>query len=125
MKRLFDSMKENDRRRYAAIEALKRGARRDRARGEGLGLRPQDHPRGTGGVGERGQPGRGGPEKGGGGKRLIEVDPTIEANIPTVLEDHTAGDPMRALVEQKRISRSEKKLNLDFALATVAHRTMA
>jgi hypothetical protein len=43
---------------------------------------------------------------------LIEVDPTIEANIHTVLEDHTAGDPMRAAVEWKKIARSRKKAEL-------------
>jgi hypothetical protein len=43
---------------------------------------------------------------------LIGIDPTIEANIYTVLEDHTAGDPMRADVEWKKIARSRKKAEL-------------
>src|SRR5262249_9683183 len=63
-----------------------------------------------GGGGGRGQ-GEGG-EKGGGGKRLIEMDPTIEANFHKVLEDHTAGDPMRADVKWTNLSRRQiaKKL---------------
>jgi len=43
---------------------------------------------------------------------LIEIDPTIEANFHKVLEDHTAGDPMRADVKWTNLSRRQiaKKL---------------
>jgi hypothetical protein len=38
---------------------------------------------------------------------LIEIDPTIEANFHQVLEDHTAGDPMRADVKWTNLSRRQ------------------
>jgi Rhodopirellula transposase DDE domain len=43
---------------------------------------------------------------------LITIDPTIEANFHKVLEDHTAGDPMRADVKWTNLSRRQiaKKL---------------
>ena len=56
MKRLFDSLRENDRRRYAAIEATKlgHGGVEYIAR---LGVRSQDHSTGTDGTGRGGRPG--------------------------------------------------------------------
>jgi hypothetical protein len=43
---------------------------------------------------------------------LIAIDPAIEANFHKVLEDHTAGDPMRADVKWTNLSRRQiaKKL---------------
>jgi hypothetical protein len=38
---------------------------------------------------------------------LIEFDPAIEANFRTVLEDHTAGDPMRLEVKWTNLSRRQ------------------
>jgi Rhodopirellula transposase DDE domain len=38
---------------------------------------------------------------------LIEADPAIEANFHKVLEDHTAGDPMRADVKWTNLSRRQ------------------
>jgi hypothetical protein len=38
---------------------------------------------------------------------LIEIDPAIEANFHKVLEDHTAGDPMRADVRWTNLSRRQ------------------
>jgi hypothetical protein len=38
---------------------------------------------------------------------LIAIDPTIEANFHKVLEDHTAGDPMRADVKWTNLSRRQ------------------
>src|SRR3954463_9060386 len=59
-----------------------------------------------GGTGGRGRPGHGShPKKGGGRKRLIATDPAIEANFLKVLEDHTAGDAMRADVRWTNLSR--------------------
>ena len=108
MKRLFDSLRENDRRRYAAIEADEVGARRDRVHRARLGVRSQDHPAGTGGTGRGGRPGhRACPKKRGGGKRLIEIDPALEENFLKVLQDHTAGDPMRAEVKWTNLSRRQ------------------
>jgi len=38
---------------------------------------------------------------------LIEIDPAIEANFHKVLEDHTAGDPMRLEVKWTNLSRRQ------------------
>jgi hypothetical protein len=38
---------------------------------------------------------------------VIEIDPTIEANFRQVLEDHTAGDPMRLEVKWTNLSRRQ------------------
>src|SRR3954463_11855563 len=61
-----------------------------------------------GGTGGRGRPGHGShPKKGGGRKRLIGLDPAIEANFLKVLEDHTAGDPMRLEIKWTNLSRRQ------------------
>ena len=107
MKRLFDSLRENDRRRYAAIEATKlgHGGVEYIAR---PGVRPQDDTSGADGSGRRGRLGhRTGPKKRGGRKRLIETSPALEENFCKVLQDHTAGDPMRPEVKWTNLSRRE------------------
>jgi Rhodopirellula transposase DDE domain len=38
---------------------------------------------------------------------VIEIDPAIEVNFHTVLEDHTAGDPMRLEVKWTNLSRRQ------------------
>ena len=38
---------------------------------------------------------------------MIEGDPAIDANFQTVLEDHTAGDPMRSEVKWTNLSRRQ------------------
>jgi hypothetical protein len=38
---------------------------------------------------------------------VIEIDPAIELNFRTVLEDHTAGDPMRLEVKWTNLSRRQ------------------
>jgi hypothetical protein len=38
---------------------------------------------------------------------LIEIDPAVEANFSKVLEDHTAGDPMRLEVKWTNLSRRQ------------------
>ena len=46
-------------------------------------------------------------EKRGGRKKLIEVSAALEENSLKVLQDHTAGDPMRADVKWTNLSRGE------------------
>src|SRR5262245_26531209 len=71
-------------------------------------MRPEDHPAGAHRVGGGGRAGsRAHPQKGGGRKPLIATDPAIEANFLKVLEDHTAGDPMRADVRWTNLSRRQ------------------
>ena len=110
MKRLFDSLGENDRRRYAAVEATKLGHGGVEYIARPPRLRPQDHPPGSGGTGRAGRPGhRSGPKKGGGRKPLIDLCPALEENFLKVLQDHTAGDPMRAEVKWTNLSRGRSR----------------
>jgi Rhodopirellula transposase DDE domain len=108
MKRLFDSLRESDRRRYAAIEATKLGHGGIEYIARVLGCDPktirlghdeliEGHDLDTGRV----------RKKGGGRKRLIEVSPALEENFLKVLHDHTAGDPMRAEVKWTNLSRRQ------------------
>src|SRR3954447_22669136 len=108
MKRLFDSLRENDRRRYAAIEATKLGhggigyiARVLECDPKTIRLGHDEliggHDLDTGRVRKRG----------GGRKRLIEASPALEENFLKVLHDHTAGDPMRAEVKWTNLSRRQ------------------
>src|SRR5204863_8517953 len=72
------------------------GARRHRIHLRAVGLRSQDHPsrlrrsREPAGCATRTVP-----KKRGGRKRLIDTEPQLQPNFQKVLEDHTAGDPMK------------------------------
>jgi hypothetical protein len=102
MKRLFDSLAEKDRRRYAAIEATKLG----HGGIEYIAGVLECDPKTIGGTERDGRVGhRSGPKKRGGCKRLIDVCPSVEENFSKVLQDHTAGDPMRANVKWTNLSR--------------------
>ena len=74
MKRLFDSLRENDRRRYAAIEATKLGHGGVEYIAQLLAVRSQDHSTGTRRNWKRETTWtRTCPKKRGGRKRLIDV----------------------------------------------------
>jgi Rhodopirellula transposase DDE domain len=94
MKSFFRSLREHDRRRYAAVEAAKLGhggieyisqlldiapntIRQGRRDLEGLPDRPQPRVR----------------RPGGGRKRRIDREPEVEEDFHDVLRDHTAGSP--------------------------------
>lgn len=55
---------------------------------------------------------------------MIEVDPAIEANFHKVLEDHTAGDPMRSEVKWTNLSRRQIAARIT-ALGTPVSRHIA
>ena len=105
MKRLFASLNEADRRRYAAIEAAKLGHGGVELVARVLGCDPKTIQRGIEEL--EGEdvldPLR--IRKKGGLKTLIEQDLAIEANFCKVLEDHTAGDPMRVGVKWTNLFR--------------------
>ena len=105
MKRLYNSLAEDDRRRYAAIESTKLGhggveyistvlqcdpktIRRGLAELEAIADLDTSRVR----------------KKRGGRKKLIEISAELEANFFKVLEDHTAGDPMKAEVKWTNLS---------------------
>ena len=108
MRRLFDSLGEKDRRRYAAIEATKLGHGGIEYVAGLLGCDPKTIRQGQCGIGGNGRSGhRSRPKKRGGRKRLIEISAALEENFFKVLADHTAGDPMRANVKWTNLSRRQ------------------
>src|SRR3974377_1916504 len=93
MKRLFDSLGEDDRRRYAAVEATKLGHGGVGYIAQLLKCDPKTIRRGLAELEEAADPDTSRVrKKGGGRKKLIEVSAALEANFLKVLEDHTAGD---------------------------------
>src|SRR4029077_2295071 len=71
-------------------------------------MRSQDHPSGAGGIGRGLRSGHDScPKKGGGRKKIVEISADLEANLLRVLEDHTAGDPMRSDVKWTNLSRGQ------------------
>src|SRR3954465_9315977 len=107
MKRLFDSLKESDRRRYAAIEAAKLGHGGIEYISTLLGCDPKTARQGLVELEGEGDLDTGRTRKGGGRRRLIATDASIEANFLKVLEDHTAGDPMRLDLRWTNLSRRQ------------------
>jgi hypothetical protein len=101
MKALYQSLRENDRRRYAAIEAEKLGHGGTQYIADLLGCDPKTIRRGQADLDELQQQPEVSPEPrvrrpGGGRKPATEADPNLESNFQRVLQDHTAGSPMRA-----------------------------
>jgi hypothetical protein len=108
MQRLFATLSEKDRRRYAAVEAAKLGHG-----GVGYiaqlfdidpktvrrGLRELEHPDDPAGQRVR--------KPGGGRTSALEHGPQLEANFLRLLAEFTAGDPMREGVLWTNLSRRE------------------
>lgn len=96
MRALFQSLRENDRRRYAAVEAEKLGHGGLEYLARVLGVTPETIRRGRRELRDL----SGGPDcrvraPGGGRKRKIDRDPKIEEDFHAVLADHTAGSPVQ------------------------------
>ena len=122
MKRLFDSLGENDRRRYAAVEAAKLGHGGIEYIAQVLQCDPKTIRRGLVELeGADDLDTSRARKKGGGRKKLIEISAALEENFFKVLQDQTAGDPMRADVKWTNLSRREIALRVA-ALGTPASR---
>lgn len=108
MRKLYRSLSEKDRRRYAAIEAKKLGyggisyicrvvARNDRTIKRGMdeleGTLPENDTRIR--------------QPGGGRKSKLETTPGLDAAFLQVIESHTAGSPMDEEVKWTNLSREE------------------
>ena len=95
MRAFWETLSEKDRRRFAAFEAMRLGHGGDRVRGRSLGVFDADHRagrRGTRPVAQRPRR-RAGAASGGGSKKKIPSEPQLEANLKSVLNVRTAGDP--------------------------------
>jgi len=110
MKKYYATLAEKDRRRYAAVEAMKLGVegvkyiaqllgcsektvRRGMAELENLPEEPPDEP------GQR--------QPGGGRKGYAKHHPDIDGQFLKVLDDHTAGDPMHEQVKWTNLTPRE------------------
>ena len=94
MRSFYQSLRENDRRRYAAVEAAKLGHGGTEYIAQILGVDPKTIRQGQRDLEEL-------PEKptprvrkaGGGRKRRLDDDPKIDDDFRKVLVEHTAGSP--------------------------------
>jgi len=97
MRGFYQSLNEKNRRRYAAIEALKLGHGGQVYIAEVLGCDRNTIAKGIGEL-RNGEvlPDKGGRirQVGGGRKRAEDVDESLEADFLTLMADYTAGDPM-------------------------------
>jgi hypothetical protein len=94
MKSFCDSLREHNRRRYAAVEAAKLGQGGTAYIAQLLGIDPKTIREGRRELQDLpATPQARVRKKGGGRKRRIEQDPTIDDDFQAVLHDHTAGSP--------------------------------
>ncbi len=94
MRSFYRSLRENDRRRYAAVEAAKLGHGGIEYIAEVLGIDPKTIRHGRRDLDDL--PERPEPrvrKAGGGRKRLLDDDPQIDDDFQRVLVEHTAGSP--------------------------------
>lgn len=110
IKTFYESLTEKDKRRYAAVEALKLGRGGQVYIEEVLGCDRNTIAKGireleSGVVSQdKGQRIR---RKGGGRKRAEDVDASIEVDFLNLLASYTAGDPMNASVKWTNLSPNE------------------
>ena len=110
MKRLFDSLSEDDRRRIRSCRGHQAGHGGIEYFPKLLQSDPKTIRRGLAELDEAADLDTSRVrKKGGGRKKLIEASAALEENFLKVLEDHTAGDPMRADVKWTNLSRGEMR----------------
>ena len=108
MRSFYRSLREHDRRRYAAVEAAKLGHGGTEYIAGVLGLDPKTIRHGRRDLGDL--PDRPAPrvrEPGGGRKRKIEDDPEIDADFRRVLVEHTAGSPTEESLIWTNLTKTE------------------
>jgi transposase len=97
LKKYYDTLSEKDRRRYAAVEALKLGLGGKRYIARILGCSEKTVHKGIGELAQlpdEGEYDASVRKSGGGRKRYDEHHPNIDEQFLHVLKEHTAGDPM-------------------------------
>ena len=108
LRSFYHSLRENDRRRYAAIEAAKLGHGGVEYIAKILDVDPNTIRRGRrelDGLPERPSPGV--REPGGGRKRRIDHEPKIEEDFHKVLATHTAGSPSEEALIWTNLTKTE------------------
>jgi Rhodopirellula transposase DDE domain len=108
MRSFYRSLRENDRRVYAAVEAAKLGHGGVEYISVVLGIDPKTIRRGQRDLADL--PDRPAPrvrKPGGGPKRKLDEDPQIDADFRTVLTDHTAGSPTEESLIWTNLTKTE------------------
>jgi hypothetical protein len=108
MRSFYRSLREHDRRRYAAVEAAKLGHGGTEYIAGVLGIDPKTIRHGRRDLDDL--PDRPAPrvrEPGGGRKRKIEDDPEIDADFRRVLVEHTAGSPTEESLIWTNLTKTE------------------
>jgi len=122
MKRLFGWLSEKDRRRYAAVEAAKLGHGGVEYIARVLACDPKTIRQGLRDLEEAEDAAAGRIRKPGGGRPQQAIaPPTLEANLRQLLQECTAGDPMREGVLWTNLSLRELSRRL-WAVGTPASR---
>jgi Rhodopirellula transposase DDE domain len=122
MKRFFGWLSEKDRRRYAAVEAAKLGHGGVEYLARVLACDPKTIRQGLRDLEEEEDAAAGRIRKTGGGRPQRAIaQPTLEANLRQLLQEFTAGDPMREGVLWTNLSLRELSRRL-LALGTPASR---
>ena len=108
MRSFYRSLRENDRRRYAAVEAAKLGHGGVEYLASVLGIDPKTIRQGQRDLASLPE----GPEAhvrdpGGGRKRRIDQDPKIDEHFRETLADHTAGSPTEESLVWTNLTRTE------------------
>jgi DDE family transposase len=108
MRTFFESLRENDRRRYAAVEAAKLGHGGIEYISQVLGIDPKTIRQGQRDLEDLPK----GPaarvrEPGGGRKRKLADDPKIDDDFRTVLVEHTAGSPTAESLIWTNLTKTE------------------
>ena len=108
MRTFFASLREHDRRRYAAVEAAKLGHGGIAYISQVLGIDPKTIRQGQRDLADLPE----GPasrvrEPGGGRKRKIEEDPQIDEDFRRVLVEHTAGSPTEESLIWTNLTKTE------------------
>jgi len=124
MKRFFESLSEKDRRRYAAIEALKLGHGGQKYICETLGCDPDTVKKGTDellGVMAESERIR---QPGAGSKKKLDEIKNIDEIFITIMREHTAGSPMDEKIKWTNlshvdISKKFKERGQDISVFTV------
>jgi hypothetical protein len=108
MRSFYRSLRENDRRVYAAVEAAKLGHGGVEYIAAVLGIDPKTIRRGQRDLEDL--PDRPGPrvrKPGGGPQRKLDEDPKIDADFRTVLVEHTAGSPTEESLIWTNLTKTE------------------
>jgi DDE family transposase len=108
MKKFYETLSEKDKRRYAAIEALKLGHGGQKYICEVLSCDPGTVKRGTQELQNGSEVPKGRIRKaGGGGKKILEKIEKIDEVFLEILKEHTAGSPMDEAIKWTNLGQRE------------------